>query len=97
MPSDIEETICAVRATHPDMDVWRMVKFHPADDDHLWYFSLPDAEKHIHIESASEQCPFWMEHSEMRSGAESVVANSVEEAARFVSDFLAKLRTSPPP
>lgn len=97
MPSDVDEIIGGVQADHPEVEVTRMVKSRPADDDHLWFFRLPTVMKDIHIESATEDCPFWIEHLGMKSGAESVVANTVEEGVRWVSNYLAHLKASPPP
>ncbi len=76
------------------MEVTQYQQCWPADDDGLWFFNLPGIEKDIQIESWTGDCPFVVEHSEMKSSSEAETAHSVDEAIGKVVAYLTGLKGS---
>ena len=60
---DIDQVIERVQAALPNV-VWEQLKVThppPADDDGLWFFSLPGVKDQVQAESSSGMCPFLVE------------------------------------
>ncbi|WP_050027518.1 hypothetical protein [Verrucomicrobium sp. BvORR034] len=86
---DIDAVVKVVRSAIPQVEVVQLQVSHPgADDDGLWWFRLPAVARDIQIESSTYNCPFFMEHSDMKSSSEAVIAHTVEQAATFVVSYL---------
>jgi hypothetical protein len=49
---------------------------------------MPGAGREIAVESAAGDCPFTIEHDDMRSSAEAETAGSVDEAVEKVVAYL---------
>jgi hypothetical protein len=88
MTRDIDRIIVAVRSRLPSVSVAQWHKKHPGDDDGIWWFRLPGVERNIQLESSLGCCPFLVEHDGMKSTAEQWRAESVEEAAEAVVEYL---------
>ena len=84
---DIEAVIDGVRSMLPAVIVVPVHQPHPADDDGLWFFRLPDIRRDIQIESSTHDCPFLVEHSDMTSSSEAFTAASVSEAVAAVVSY----------
>jgi hypothetical protein len=72
---DVDRIIEAVRLAFPNVVVDQLKVTHPADDDGLWYFHLPENPKDaIQIESSYGNSPFLMENmrNDDRENGESV-------------------------
>ena len=87
-PHDIETIISEVRAALPAVHVVQMHRTHPADDDGLWWFRLPEVRPDIQIESSTYDCPFRVEHSDMATSAEAFAVHSVPEAVHALVSYL---------
>ena len=87
-PHDIEAVIDGVRAVVPYVVVVQMHRTHPADDDGLWWFRLPDISRDIQLESSTYDCPFIVEHDDMASSSQALTAHSVPEAVAAVVSYL---------
>jgi hypothetical protein len=86
---DIDALVKAVRSAIPQVEVVQLQVSHPgADDDGLWWFRLPGVARDIQIESSPYDSPFFMEHSDMQSSSEAVIAHTVQQAATFVVSYL---------
>lgn len=85
---DIEAVIDRVRAAVPTVTVVQMHRTHPADDDGLWWFRLPDISRDIQLESATYDCPFLVEHSDMASSSDAFRVHSVPDAVAAVVAYL---------
>ena len=99
MSRDIDQIIERVKQRVPDAEVWQLRVNNPrADDDGLWFFTVPDAAparhgpKTIQIESSYGTCPFLVEHSDMTSTSEAETARTVEEAVEKVVAYLRRVR-----
>jgi hypothetical protein len=58
---DIEKVIERVKASLPEVQ-WEQLKVtHPADDDGLWFFTLPGLKESVQAESSSGMSPFIVE------------------------------------
>jgi hypothetical protein len=88
MHRDVDDIIQTVKQRLPSVQVVQMHKTHSGDDDGLWWFRLPGVQKDIQIESSFGQCPFVVEHSDMKSTSEAETARTVEEAAAKIVDYL---------
>ena len=89
---DIDTIIASVKQQMPDVEVVQMHKFLPNDDDGLWWFRLPGIKKNIQIESSTWDCPFIVEHSDMKSSSEAEAARTPEEAVAKIVGYLSGLR-----
>ena len=85
---DIESVISGVRAAFPAVEVVQMHRTHPADDDGLWWFRLPNVSRDIQLESSTYDCPFLVEHSDMTSTSDGFTAQSVTEAVSAIITYL---------
>ncbi|REK24939.1 MAG: hypothetical protein DWQ42_12675 [Planctomycetota bacterium] len=89
---DIDRIIEQVESRLPNVLVRKHTVRHPGvDDDGIWWFSLPNIEKDIQIESSNGTCPFIVEHDDMNSSAEAEVANTVDEAVEKIAAYLTTL------
>jgi len=88
---DVEIIIDQVRTANPSLKVVQHSPSHEADDDGLWWFSLPGNAKDIQIESSSYNCPFMIEHSDMKSTSEALTGRSIDEVVQIVCDYLKSL------
>ena len=62
MARDIEAVIAIVRQAHPTVQVSQLRVLHPgADDDGIWFFTVPGGGYEIQIESFSGNAPFLAE------------------------------------
>jgi hypothetical protein len=93
MDRDIDRIIEGVRRRFPNLVIWQLKVSNPADDDGLWFFTLPGKKDDIQIESSSGMCPFVMEHCDMKSSTEAWHAHSVEEVVDKISSYLNILAT----
>jgi hypothetical protein len=94
---DIDRIIAATRELISDLEVTQWQQSWPSDDDGLWSFGLPGITKDIQIESWTGECPFVVEHSDMKSSSEAETAQSVEEAVAKVVAYLTALKSGPGP
>lgn len=65
-----------------------------ADDEGLWRFRLPGTKGDIQLESATYDCPFLIEHSDMASTLEAFMAHSVPEAISSVVSYLRSIASA---
>ena len=91
---DVDKVIESVRAMHPTVTVEQLKVRHPgADDDGLWFFTQPETQFQVQIESSTGMCPFLIEAeaTDVR-----YTTNSVEETVETLSALLdlAKTKTS---
>src|SRR3954471_21471732 len=84
---DIDEIIEAVTCELPNVKVSRCRPSLPADDDGIWWFSLPDIAKNVHVESSSGSCPFVVETDEQCCG-DALRASSVADAVNLIVQYL---------
>jgi hypothetical protein len=54
---------------------------------------LPNITKDIQLESPFGTCPFFVEHSDMKASTEAWYAQTVDDAAHGVVEYLVGLRT----
>ena len=87
MRTDIELIIKLVTQRLATVVVRQLKVRHPADDDGLWWFSLPSIEPNIQIESSSYNCPFLIESNEQCS-ENALLASTVTEVVGFVVNYL---------
>jgi hypothetical protein len=92
MAYDIDIIIERVRAAHPEMKVVQQDRSHPADDNGVWWFRLPGQERDIQIESSTYNCPFIVEHSDMKSSDNVLKAETIDQAVKLVTDYLNSLK-----
>ena len=100
MGRDVDLIIERVKQRVPDAEVWQHRVPNPgADDDGLWFFTVPGAartryrgSKSIQIESSYGVCPFLVEHDDMTSASEAETARTVDEAVEKIVDYLGRLR-----
>ncbi len=90
MGRDIDEIIKRVRELLPNVIIEQLHVSHPGvDDDGLWFFKLPNNDQRdIQIESSCGQCPFILEHNEMRGISDRWTAKSVDEAVEKIVGYL---------
>jgi len=89
---DVDRIIEAVRQAFPDAVVDQLKVTHPADDDGLWYFHLPENPKDdIQIESSYGNCPFLIENmrNDDRKNGE-----TVEQVVSIICQYLRAGRES---
>lgn len=83
---DIDLVIDSVKRRCPESRVEQIKKKLPSDDDGIWYFWMPGAERDdIQVENSLGQCPFYIET--MRRN-ERMVGQSVEETVKVISYHL---------
>jgi hypothetical protein len=84
---DIDEIVRRVKYAVPETGVEQLRVVHPADDDGIWYFSSPNVDGEIQIESPNGACPFLVETAELSSDS-ARKAESVDAAVEMIVDFL---------
>ncbi|MEP7076423.1 MAG: hypothetical protein ABI878_11490 [Acidobacteriota bacterium] len=85
---DIDEIIVRVKQEIPEVRVDQLKVTHPgADDDGLWYFSLPNVDDDIQIESSYGMGPFIVETNE-QSSYDARTANTIDETVSMIVDYL---------
>ena len=87
MTRDIDIIIEKVREQLPAVVVNQLNVVHPTDDDGIWWFSLPDETRDVHVESSSGNCPFLIETRE-QSSEEALRASSVDQAVQLIVEYL---------
>lgn len=87
MQRDIDQIIQQVTQRIPKVVVTQLKVKYPADDDGLWWFSIPGTEREIQIESSYGACPFLVESHE-QSSSEALRASTVAEAVRLIVAYL---------
>jgi hypothetical protein len=93
MPRDIDTVISRIRALHPDAKIEQLKVVHPgADDDGLWFFSLPPGPKEIQVESSTGAAPFRIEHSDLTSSSEAIADATLERTVLVVAAYLDRVR-----
>ena len=90
MNRDIDQVIERLKARLPAVEVDQLepTEADAADEDKLWFFRLPGTEQEIAVESQTGDCPFTIEHDDMRSSAEAETVASVDEAVEKVATYL---------
>jgi hypothetical protein len=82
---DIDKVIERVKAGLPNV-FWEQLKVpHPADDNGLWFFSLPGLKEDVQAESSSGMCPFIVEGNQE---GQCVNCPTVEETADRIIEWL---------
>jgi hypothetical protein len=93
MGRDIDEIIGRVEERLPAVKLRQHRAGNPsADDDGIWWFSLPGIEKDVQVGSSHGMCPFTVEQDDMASASQAETARSVEGAVRKVVTFLTGLQ-----
>ena len=87
MTRDIDIIIEKVREQLPAVAVDQLTVANPTDDDGIWWFSLPDEKRDVHVESSFGNCPFLIETSE-QSPEEALRASSVDQAVQLIVEYL---------
>ena len=82
---DIDRVLERVKAGLPTVS-WEQLKgTHPADDDGLWFFTLPGLKEDVQAESSSGMCPFIVEGSKE---GQCVTCPTIEETADRIIEWL---------
>jgi len=90
---DVDRIIELVKGRFPTVVVEQLKVTHLADDDGIWFFSLPPIRKDIQIESSNGMCPFLVEHDDMEETATEKLGVSVDRTVELIAGYL--LRVSP--
>ena len=91
MPRDIEQIIELLRKEIPGVEVAQLRVSHPgADDDGLWFISVPGRIGEVQIESSSGTCPFLIESTGI---SERHHGRSVYEVVGTVMKLLGRIGT----
>lgn len=87
---DIDKVIERTKRALPDVR-WEQLKVsHPgADDDGIWFFSLPGLDGNVQAESSTGTCPFIVEGNKK---GQCVDRAMVEETADTIVEWLKLLR-----
>ena len=88
---DVDRIIELVKERFPTVVVDQLKVTHPADDDGIWFFSLPPIHKEIQIESSTGMCPFAVEHGDMRTTAMEALGVSVGRTVELVTEYLLQI------
>ncbi len=92
MTRDIDSIIEQVQRRVPNVTVAQSRKRHPADDDGIWWFNLPNAAREIQIESSSGNCPFMIEHDEMNCNSNAIAARNIEDVVSHLVRYLGSVK-----
>lgn len=92
MTRDINEITAAVRERLPDVQVYQLKVIHPADDDGVWWFSLPGIDADVQLDSTDGLCPFLVDYSDREHPAAAETVDSIEEVTRRIVEFLSSKR-----
>jgi hypothetical protein len=96
MDRDIDKIIKNVKDRIPNVEVSQLKVSYPGvDDDGLWYFELPGDNRDIQIESPYGQCPFTIEHNEMKRSSDAWIGQTVDEVVEKVTSYLLSLKGRP--
>ena len=60
MERDIDQIIASVKEQIPNVQIEQLRVTHPADDDGLWWFRVPNRSE-VQVESSTGNCPFLIE------------------------------------
>jgi hypothetical protein len=86
---DIDKVIERVKTALPDVR-WEQLKAgHPADDDGLWFFTLPGLNEDVQAESSSGMCPFLVEGNKE---GQRVDCATIDKTADTIIEWLKLLR-----
>ena len=86
-PAQVREIIDLVRLSYPSVRWSRLQVSHPgADDDGIWFFSLPDQPGSVDIESTFGVCPFDVDTDKHR---ERFIGETVAQVAEKIVQWLA--------
>lgn len=61
MARDIDKIIKRLKIEIPGVHVEQLRTTHPADDNGLWYMSLPNRAGYVQLEAWAGNCPFLVE------------------------------------
>lgn len=87
MPRDIDQIIERLRAELPEARVTQLEVTHPgADDDGLWFITIPGRAEEVQIESTDGMCPFLIETD---FSPEALHGRSVEAVVSMVKTLFA--------
>ena len=90
---DVDYIIERVKGQLATIVVEQLKVSHPADDDGLWFFSLPGVRKNIQIESSLGTCPFIVEHSDMKTTAIEALGVTVDSTVELIVHYLSRVST----
>ena len=90
---DIDIVIRQVHQHLPEAEVVQLRVKWPADDNNLWWFSLPEVEPEIQVERAC--CPFLVETDEQCSSL-ALKAMTVDEAVTMIVNYLQSAKAGSP-
>jgi hypothetical protein len=85
---DIDLLLDRLVATYPDMNFRQLSVRHPADDDGLWFVSVPGKAEMLQIESTNGTCPMLIEIDTGPHSSDARNANTVEQAFQIVRQIL---------
>jgi hypothetical protein len=97
MNHDSDIIIERVRATLPRVLIRQLAVAHPgADDDGIWFFTMEGSVGEVQMESSTYDLPFLVEHDQMTSRDDAILATSVEQVVGTVCTYLAGLNSENP-
>jgi len=82
---DISQVVDALSHRFPTIMILQQQGSWIADDDGLWWFSLPDTDCRIQVESMNGDCPFLVE----AHGIARLRVSTVDELIRLISEYVA--------
>ncbi|MBX3245437.1 MAG: 7-cyano-7-deazaguanine synthase QueC [Acidobacteria bacterium] len=83
---DIDKVILSIEERFPDVKYGQLKVTHPSDDDGIWYFWIPGAERdEIHVENGFGQCPFLCE---TYRSSEQKITESIESTVELICQHL---------
>ncbi len=86
---DVDQVIQQVKLALPLVDVRQYCVRHPGvDDGGVWWFSQPEVDGEIQIESSTGVCPFSVEHHETLSTDDAQTANTIQQAVDLIVTYL---------
>lgn len=87
---DIHAIMNAVTQALPACSITQEAAYLPtSNDDGIWYFKLPEAERSVQIESSSGMCPFLLETEDEKGPIARPFASVKEIAAFIIASFKA--------
>jgi hypothetical protein len=85
---DVDQIIERVKQRFSAVEVDQLRVSHEADDNGIWFFSLPPSRKEIQIESSNGMCPFVVEHDGMLTTATEALGVSIDRTVELILDYL---------
>lgn len=83
---DVDQIIRRIQEAFPGVQVRQLkVRFPGRDDDGIWFFTHPETDFEVQIESGYGTCPFLIETTETNDRFN---ANSIEETVQTVIKLL---------